>query len=177
MQYDTNSEAFWHRSTSFNTRTAARHRTAYRRQNQPPKASISTKVVYYLPTPIAKDIKMIEIIHDIPASICGFLATGEVSAQDYEQVLIPEIEARLKQTDKIRILYHLAPTFTGFTGGAIWDDAKLGLSHLRSWDKIAIVTDEDWLTSAIGFFKFAIPCPIKVFSNTQYEAAIVWVGA
>ncbi len=118
---------------------------------------------------------MIALIHHLPESICGFIATGQVSASDYETVLIPAIEARLQQTDKIRILYHLAPSFSGFTSGAMWDDAKVGFAHLTAWEKIAIVTDEAWLKTAIGFLKFAIPCPMKVFANAHYDEAITWL--
>jgi hypothetical protein len=61
------------------------------------------------------------------------------------------------QREKIRMLYQLGSTFSGFTSGAMWDDAKLGITHRKSWEKIAIVTDVGWIKSAIGVFKFAMP--------------------
>jgi len=120
---------------------------------------------------------MIELIENIPANVLGFEASEQVTANDYETVLIPAVETRLKQHDKIRMLYHLGPTFSGFTSGAMWDDAKLGLGHRKSWQKIAIVTDLDWIKSAIGLFEFIIPCPFKVFANSQYANAISWVAS
>ena len=120
---------------------------------------------------------MIELITDLPSNVIGILASGQVTANDYETVLIPEIQLRLKQHQKIRILYQTGPTFSGFTVGAMWDDAKLGLVHLDVWEKIAIVTDKDWLKTATGIFKFIIPCPLKVFASDDYAEAETWVTA
>jgi len=119
---------------------------------------------------------MIELIEDIPANVLGFVASGEVTASDYETVLIPAVESRLISHKKVRLFYHLAPTFSGFTSGAMWDDAKLAFGHRKSWQKVAIVTDVDWIKSASSIFKFAIPCPLKVFCNSAYAEALVWVA-
>ena len=112
---------------------------------------------------------MIEVIKNMPLHILGFIASGQVTASDYETVLIPAVESRLADNEKVRLFYHIGPAFTEFTSGAIWDDAKLGFGHLKAWEKIAVVTDVDWVKSSIGFFKFAMPCPLKVFSNAQYS--------
>ena len=53
----------------------------------------------------------------------------------------------------------------------MWDDAKVGLAHVSAWEKIAVVTDVDWIRAAVGIFRFVIPCPIKVFSNAQIAEA------
>ncbi|GAA4082079.1 STAS/SEC14 domain-containing protein [Zhongshania borealis] len=118
---------------------------------------------------------MINQIFDLPPQIIGFVASGKVTASDYESILIPAIEEKLKGHDNVRILYHLGPTFTGFSAGAMWDDAKLGFAHFKAWEKIAIVTDVEWLKSTIGFLKFAIPCPLKIFANEHYEEAEKWL--
>jgi hypothetical protein len=120
---------------------------------------------------------MIERLPDLPDSIVGLLASGQVTAHDYESVVIPAIESRLQTQGTVRVLYQLGPAFSGFTAGAMWDDAKLGLAHLRAWEKIAVVTDSDWVRGAIGIFRFAIPCPVKVFSNGQFAEAVEWITA
>ena len=119
---------------------------------------------------------MIDLIPSLPANVVGFVASGQVTASDYESVLIPAIQSRLQHHEKVRVLYQLGPRFSGFSAGAMWDDAKLGFAHLNAWEKIAIVTDVDWIESAIGIFKFAIPCPIKIFSNSHYTRAETWIA-
>ncbi len=120
---------------------------------------------------------MITLLPDLPDSVVGLLASGQVTAHDYESVAIPAIESRLQARHTVRVLYQLGPAFTGFTAGAMWDDAKLGLMHLKAWERIAIVTDSDWVRSAISLFRFAIPCPLRLFSNAQFTEAVEWTSA
>jgi hypothetical protein len=120
---------------------------------------------------------MIELLPDLSDQVVGLLASGQVTAHDYESVVIPAIESKLQAHGSVRVLYQLGPAFSGFTVGAMWDDAKLGMMHLKAWDKIAVVTDSDSMRGAIGVFRFAIPCPVKVFSNAQYAEAAAWVAA
>jgi len=70
---------------------------------------------------------MIELLPNLPAHIVGVNASGQVDAADYEKVLVPAVEAVLKEHGKVRLLYQLGNDFTGFTAGAMWDDMKLGL--------------------------------------------------
>jgi hypothetical protein len=118
---------------------------------------------------------MIELLPDLPDHVVGIVASGQVTASDYETVLVPAIEAKLAGHGKLRILYQLGPAFTGFTVGAMWDDLKLGVAHLKAWEKVAVVTDVDWIANATRLFGFAMPCPVKAFSNEKIAEAALWV--
>lgn len=120
---------------------------------------------------------MIERLPHLPDRILGYVASGEVTARDYETVLIPAIDAMIKQQGTVRLLYQIGPAFSGFTAGAMWDDAKLGMAHLKAWEKIAVVTDIDWIAGAVRLFGFAMPGGVKVFSNGEYDDAVKWLGA
>lgn len=118
---------------------------------------------------------MITKLGGLPENILGFAGSGEVTAEDYETVLIPEVEKVLNKYKKVRLLYHLGPDFTGFTAGAMWDDAKVGLKHLLSWEKVALVTDVHWLRNTIQCLSFMIPGTVKLFGNDNLEAAMDWI--
>jgi len=120
---------------------------------------------------------MIELLPNLPSEVVGFIASGRVTAEDYESVVFPAIQSKLKEHAKVRILYQLGPRFSGFTAGAMWDDARVGLAHLSAWEKIAVVTDVDWVRAAVGIFRFVIPCPVKIFSNAQLAEANDWIAA
>lgn len=120
---------------------------------------------------------MLKPIPKLPRGTIGFTATDQVTAKDYESVLMPAVEAALKKRKKIRFLYHLGPKFSGFSAGAMWDDAKIGLGHIGSWERIAVVTDVDWIRLAIRAFAFALPGEIKVFPNRQLAAAKRWLAS
>jgi hypothetical protein len=57
----------------------------------------------------------------------------------------------------------------------MWDDARLGLRHLSGWEKIALVTDVEWLRTAVRVFAFAIPAEVRVFANSELAEATRWV--
>lgn len=35
--------------------------------------------------------------------------------------------------------------FSGIDAGAAWEDTKIGVEHLTRWERIAVVTDFDWM--------------------------------
>ena len=42
--------------------------------------------------------------------------------------------------------------------------------------KVAVVTDVDWIASAVRIFAFVIPCPVKLFHNDKLSEAKNWVS-
>jgi hypothetical protein len=119
---------------------------------------------------------VIEIIPELPGHVLGFTASGKVTAADYETVLVPALEAELKARKKVRLLYQLGSDFSGFDMGAMWADAKVGLHHPAAWERVAVVTDIDWLRSATKVLGFAMPGQVKVFTNAEMEEAKTWVA-
>ena len=119
---------------------------------------------------------MIETIPGLPDGVLGFNARGAVTAKDYETVIIPAVEAQFARKKKVRFLYHLGPEFTGFEVAAMWDDAKLGLTHFTGWEKMAVVTDVPWIRITIEAFGLAMPGRVRVFHNSELAAAREWLG-
>lgn len=119
---------------------------------------------------------MIERIPDLPENILGFTAKGKVTAQDYERTLIPAVEKYFSQHDKIRFLYHLGEELSGFEAAAMWDDMKLGLQHFAGWERIAIVSDIEWIRSAIKLFGIVMPGDVRVFHNREFAEAKRWIS-
>ena len=118
---------------------------------------------------------MIAQIEGLPPGTVGFRAHGQVTAADYENIIVPDVEAAFALNRKLRMLYVTAEDFTGFDPGAMWDDAKLGMRHFSSWERIALVTDVGWLRTAANAFSFAVPAKFKLFQNAQYDEAKVWL--
>ena len=119
---------------------------------------------------------MLELIQEMPENVVAIRASGKVTGEDYDNVFIPAVEEKLKVLEKIRILYHLDEDLSGFTAGAMWDDAKVGIRHLSAFEKMAFVTDAKWIVGAVKVFALVIPCPVKIFSNDQLSDAKVWVS-
>lgn len=119
---------------------------------------------------------MIEVMTDLPDRVLGLRARGEVSAQDYKTVLVPAIEEKLTKHTKARLLYVLGDDFEGYTGGAAWEDAKVGMKHLTAFERVAVVTDVDWIEKMIKAFGFVMPGEVRVFDDDDLDEARLWIS-
>jgi hypothetical protein len=119
---------------------------------------------------------MITCYDDFPDNVVAFRASGEVTAADYKNVLVPAVESGLARHKKLRLLYRLGPDFGGYTAGALWDDTKTGFEHLASWDRIAVVSDAPWVRNLVHAVGLVIPAPVRVFRDDQFQSAGQWVS-
>ena len=119
---------------------------------------------------------MIEQLPTLPAGVLGFRMHGLVTAADYENVMVPDIEAAFALNPKLRIVVHVGDDFTGFAPGAMWDDVKLGFRHFSGWERTALVTDVGWICVMSSMFGFAMPTHFKLFSNAELDDALRWVS-
>jgi len=119
---------------------------------------------------------MIEKIPNLPNNVLGFTAKGTVTANDYESVIIPAVEELFSRQSRIRFLYHLGEDFTRFEAAAMWDDTKLGLKHFTGWERMAVVSDIQWVRTAIKIFGLGIPGHVRVFHNSELAKAIQWIS-
>jgi hypothetical protein len=120
---------------------------------------------------------MVELIPGLPDNVLGMEAKGEVTGDDYEQVVMPAIERQLEANGKARVLYVLGPEFSGYSAAAMWDDAKVGMTHPFSWERIAVVTDHDSYRRLVKGFGFLIPGDVRVFGVAELEDAKAWISA
>jgi hypothetical protein len=119
---------------------------------------------------------MIERIMDLPEHVAGFTARGKVTSEDYDNTIIPTVEEIFRRHDKARILFHFGDEFEGYDAGAAWDDTKLGFRHWSGWEKVALVTDQDWLRHGFRALGFFMPGEVRIFAHDQLEEAKRWVA-
>jgi hypothetical protein len=118
---------------------------------------------------------MIERLEGFPDNVVALAAKGQVTRKDYEEVLIPAVEAAFKKHAKVSLYYELGPQFSGIETGAAWEDFKEGVRHFFQWEKMAVVTDVEWIRRAINGFGVFMPGELRVFPNREAAAARTWV--
>jgi hypothetical protein len=126
---------------------------------------------------IDEEYAMIRLIEGLPSNVIGFEGVGEVRAGDYKTVLDPAVDEALATHDKIRFLYVLGEDFDGYSGGAMWEDTKVGVSHWSKWDKIALVTDDTAYADGVKAFGWMVPGEIRIFSVADLDDAKAWVAS
>ena len=117
---------------------------------------------------------MIKELSDLPAGVIGFEASGRLRAEDYRDVILPALE-RAAAAGEVRFVIVMRD-FDGMSGGAVWQDLKVGIEHLRAWKRIALVTDIDWMKHMTSLFGWMTPGEVKIFSLAQQGEAIEWVA-
>jgi hypothetical protein len=73
--------------------------------------------------------------------------------------------------------YELGREFSGMEAGAMWEDFKIGVEHLSRWERVAVVTDVDWIRHAVNVFRFLMPGEVQVFATSKAAAVRQWITA
>ena len=120
---------------------------------------------------------MIEALSGFPENVVGLRISGHVKREDYQTVVIPTIEAALQHAQKLNIYCQVDSDFAGLELGALWDDLKVGLGNLTRWERIAVVTDLEWIGNAMKVFGFLKPGQVQVFKLAEAEQAREWISS
>jgi SpoIIAA-like len=122
---------------------------------------------------------LIEKVTDLPAGTIGFRASGKIASDEYRQVMEP-IYAALERGEKLNIYFELADDFNGLDLGALWQDMKaagpVGLKHRSSWERMALVTDKDWVRHGASAFGWLAPGELRLFDLAERDEARAWLG-
>jgi hypothetical protein len=117
---------------------------------------------------------MIKELEDLPAGVIGFEVTDKVRAEDYRDVVLPALE-RAAASGEVRFVV-VIPDFHGMSGGAVWQDLRVGVEHLRAWKRIALVTDIEWMSYLTMLFGWMTPGETRTFPLAQRAEAIAWAA-
>ncbi|HUU24046.1 MAG TPA: STAS/SEC14 domain-containing protein [Methyloceanibacter sp.] len=118
---------------------------------------------------------MIELLRGFPDNVVAMSAHGEVTKQDYETVLIPAVDKALQSHDKVRLLYEIGADFTSYDAGAAWEDFKVGMEHISHWERVAVITDIEWIKHSMQLFGFFMPSVMRVYPLAEAAKARLWI--
>jgi hypothetical protein len=122
---------------------------------------------------------MIERLDDMPQDAIGFRMSGEIEREDYDEVLVPELQRALETGRGLRTVY-VVEDLDEIEPGALWADAKLGFNlgirQREAWVRSAVVTDIEWMARATRLFAWMIPGEVRVFALGDLSEAKAWVA-
>ena len=120
---------------------------------------------------------MIEILEGFPDTVVAFAGRGRLTKKDYDEILIPKVKQALVRGGKVRLYYDLGQQFAGIDSAAAWEDFRLGIEHFSRWERVAVVTDVNWIRLAMNVFRFLMPGQMRVFETRQADEAKAWIGS
>lgn len=119
---------------------------------------------------------MLSEIPNLPDYVFGVKATGEVTADDLKNTLLPGLEALTNKYNEIYYILVLETKVENFTAGAWYQDMVAGLKHLTAWKKMAIVSDQKAVENFTDAFSYVTPGEAKGFSLAEIDEAVAWVS-
>ncbi|MGO9135614.1 MAG: STAS/SEC14 domain-containing protein [Methylovirgula sp.] len=120
---------------------------------------------------------MIEALSGFPEGTLAFICHGQVTKDDYASTIAPEVDKAAGGHDKIRLYYEIGRDFSGIEPSAILEDFKVGMGHLGQWERIAVVTDVDWIKLTAQGFGLFMPGKVRVFPTEESGVAKSWITA
>jgi len=77
----------------------------------------------------------------------------------------------------VRLFLDYGEGFEGYDTSAIFADSTFGAGNLGTFERVAIVTDADWLRRAIHLFGGLIPGDVRLFSTAEGLDARGWIAS
>jgi hypothetical protein len=120
---------------------------------------------------------MLREMTDLPVGTIGFEAVGEVEDDDWEDTVEPVLRREIAEGRKVRLLYLMGAEAREADGDAIKADTGFRARHATSFDRVAVVSDEDWMRPALGALSFLLPGKAKGFRVADLADAKAWLAA
>ena len=120
---------------------------------------------------------MLRRMTDMPVGTIGFEAVGEVEDDDWEDAVEPVLRQEIADGRKVRLLYVLGPRTREVEGDAVKADTGFRARHASSFDRVAVVSDEDWMRPALRALSFMLPGKAKGFPVRDLADAKAWLAA
>jgi hypothetical protein len=119
---------------------------------------------------------MLRRMADMPLGTIGFEAVGEVEDDDWEEVVEPVLRQEMADGRQVRLLYLLGAEARGVERDAMAADTGFRARHATSFDRVAVVSDEDWMRPALGALSFLLPGKAKGFRVRELPSAKAWLA-
>src|SRR5262245_60032776 len=119
---------------------------------------------------------MLRPIADMPPGTLGFEAVGEVEDDDWEETVEPVLRDEIAQGRKLRLLYLIGPQSREVEGDAVQAGAEFRARHVTAFERVAIVSDEDWVRPALRVLSVLLPGKAKGFAVANQDAAKAWLA-
>ncbi len=112
----------------------------------------------------------------MPAGTIGFEAVGEVEDDDWEETVEPVLRQEIAAGRNVRLLYLLGTEAREVEGDAMSADTSFRVRHATSYERVAVVSDEDWIRPALRALSFLLPGKAQGFRVRDLAKAKAWLA-
>ncbi len=119
---------------------------------------------------------MIELMH-APDTMIAFRASGDVTRQDFRNVVVPPVCRLIRERRDLNLLVLLEPPLTALTDNFWMKEALVnGYRKLASWNRAAIVSDSEAVKNFARAFRVFARGELRSFNATDLKEAVAWTA-
>ena len=120
---------------------------------------------------------MVELIKDLPPHVAAYRASGAISKEEYESLVMARVDEVARQFGKINFLVLLETDVDNFSFGAFMGYLKVSFEHFSKWNRMAIVSDQYWVRKGYDILSVLVHGTIRGYELKDYQEAREWVSA
>lgn len=119
---------------------------------------------------------MVELLTDLPAHVAAYKASGAISKEEYESIVMTRVNEVAAHHNKINFLVQLQTGMENYSIGAFIDYVKVSFEHFTQWNRMAIVTDQQWVRRAYDALSYIVHGEIRTYELKDLDIAKEWVS-
>src|SRR5277367_5051732 len=119
---------------------------------------------------------MLRRMPDMPAGTIGFEAIRDVDDDDWEETVEPVLRQEIAEGRDVRLLYLIGTGAHEVEGDAMSADAGFRVRHATSFERVAVVSDEDWMRPALRALSVLLPGKARGFRVRDLTEAKAWLA-
>lgn len=108
------------------------------------------------------------------SNIVEITVAGTITAADFEQ-LVAQMKPDFERHGKLRILEEIR-SFEGIDPLALLKDIQFALPRIGDIERIAVVTDTNWILTMTTALANVVPAQVKAFDHLGLEDARAWLA-
>ena len=116
---------------------------------------------------------MLQILAETHDNIIATRAAGKLTHYDYGKIL-PLLVNLLRRYKKVSLFFEMEDVEDRQIK-TFWDDVKLDVQHVNSYEKIALVGKKNWRVLIADLMKPFVKSEIKFFELAERDSAFDWL--
>ncbi len=117
---------------------------------------------------------MLEIMSESQANILGVKATGELTRQELQEVLVPRLKAIIGEHGGVRVLFCLDKDVKGWDLAAL-EHAGFGRNDLQAFQRVAVVGASWQIKMEMKILALLLCGGVRNFSRAELQEAWTWI--
>ncbi|TCS86303.1 SpoIIAA-like protein [Anseongella ginsenosidimutans] len=118
---------------------------------------------------------MLRLLSEYPDDVVAYEATGRVNHAEYERIVMRRVDQVAARYGKINFIVVLKTKMERYSAAALLDYLLISFRHFSKWNRMAIVSDEDWVRNVYSWLSPLFLGAIRSYCLSGLDEARQWI--